>query len=87
MSDSWETDAANLRASKPKHILFLCVANSARSQMAEGIARALAPAGVKVSFAGSAPSKASPLVIKVLDEIGIDISRHHSKSARPARQG
>lgn len=80
MSESWEVDAANLRAAKPKHILFLCVANSARSQMAEGIARALAPAGVKVSSAGSAPSKVNPLAIKALAEIGIDISKHHSKS-------
>jgi arsenite/tail-anchored protein-transporting ATPase len=80
VSDSWKTDAASLRAAKPKHILFLCVANSARSQMAEGIARALAPAGVKVSSAGSAPSKVNPLAIKVLAEIGIDISKHHSKS-------
>ncbi len=80
MSESWETDAANLRAAKPRHILFLCVANSARSQMAEGIARALAPAGVKISSAGSAPSKVNPLAIKALAEIGIDISKQHSKS-------
>lgn len=80
MSDSWEADAAKLRAAKPKHILFLCVANSARSQMAEGIARALAPAEVKVSSAGSAPSKVNPLAINVLAEIGIDISKQYSKS-------
>ncbi|MBK5098525.1 MAG: arsenate reductase ArsC, partial [Gemmatimonadetes bacterium] len=46
-----------LRALAPEHLLFLCVANSARSQMAEGIARRLAPAGVQVSSAGSEPSR------------------------------
>ncbi len=80
MSESWEAEAASVRAAKPKHILFLCVANSARSQMAEGIARSLAPGAVKVSSAGSAPSKVNPLAIKVLAEIGIDISKQHSKS-------
>ncbi len=80
MSNSWEVDAANLRVAKPKHILFLCVANSARSQMAEGIARELAPSGVKVSSAGSAPSQVNPLAIKALAEIGIDISGQYSKS-------
>jgi protein-tyrosine-phosphatase len=79
MSDSWEADAATLRASMPKHILFLCVANSARSQLAEGLARALAPPSVRISSAGSAPSKVNPLAIKALAEIGIDISTHASK--------
>ena len=76
----WEAEAAAIAALKPKHLLFLCVANSARSQMAEGLARALAPAGVKVSSAGSAPSKLNPLAVKALAEIGIDISKHYSKS-------
>jgi arsenate reductase len=80
MNESWKAEATTVRATKPKHILFLCVANSARSQMAEGIARALAPLGVKVSSAGSTPSKVNPLAIKVLAEIGIDISRQYSKS-------
>lgn len=62
-------------------ILFLCVANSARSQMAEGIARSLAPAGVKIWSAGSRPTKVRPEAIAVLKEIGIDISGHHSKAA------
>jgi arsenate reductase len=47
--------------------------------MAEGIARALAPAGVKVSSAGSQPSRLNPLAVKALAEIGIDISGHASK--------
>ncbi|MBE0559185.1 MAG: arsenate reductase ArsC, partial [Proteobacteria bacterium] len=63
----------------PRHILFLCVANSARSQMAEGIARSLAPEGVQVSSAGSVPSIVRPQAIRALGEIGIDISGHRSK--------
>ena len=47
--------------------------------MAEGIARALAPAGVTVSSAGSKPSKVNPFAIRALDEIGIDIRSHTSK--------
>jgi protein-tyrosine-phosphatase len=61
-------------------ILFLCVANSARSQMAEGIARSIAPPGIKVWSAGSAPTRVRAEAIAVLKEIGIDISHHHSKS-------
>jgi len=75
----WKIEAAELRAMRPRHILFLCVANSARSQMAEGIARSLAPQGVKVSSAGSSPASVRPQAILVLKEIGIDISDHRSK--------
>ncbi len=62
-----------------KGILFLCVANSARSQMAEGIARALAPPGVTVWSAGSRPTGVRPEAIAALKEIGLDISGHRSK--------
>ncbi|HQR45747.1 MAG TPA: arsenate reductase ArsC [Thermoanaerobaculia bacterium] len=65
---------------KPPGLLFLCVANSARSQMAEGLARARFGESVKVQSAGSAPSRVNPLAIRALAEIGIDISRHWSKS-------
>src|SRR5512136_816861 len=61
-------------------ILFLCVANSARSQMAEGIARSLAPPGVRIWSAGSRPTSVRPEAIAVLKEIGIDISGHRSKA-------
>ena len=62
------------------NILFMCVANSARSQLAEGLARSLAPAWVKVSSAGSRPSQVNPLAVKELAELGIDASGHRSKS-------
>ena len=73
-------EAALLAEVRPRHILFLCVQNSARSQLAEGIARFLAPAGVTVSSAGSSPAFVRPQAIQVLKEIGIDISLHRSKS-------
>lgn len=60
-------------------ILFLCVANSARSQMAEGLARALAPEGTEIHSAGSAPGTLNPYAVKVMSESGIDISQHYSK--------
>jgi arsenate reductase len=80
VSAAWEREAEELRRLAPRHVLFLCVANSARSQMAEGIARSLAPAGVTVSSAGSQPSRVNPLAIRALDEIGIDIRSQVSKS-------
>ena len=61
-------------------LLFLCVANSARSQMAEGIARRLAGDRLLVQSAGSTPSRVNPLAIRALAEIGIDISSQRSKS-------
>jgi len=73
-------EASILRALQPRHLLFLCVQNSARSQMAEGIARFLAPAGVVVSSAGSSPATVRPQAIHVLGEIGIDITGQRSKA-------
>jgi arsenate reductase len=63
-----------------KRILFLCVANSARSQMAEGLARAFFGSDVDVSSAGSQPTKVNPYAIEAMSEVGIDISKHRSKS-------
>ena len=63
-----------------KGILFLCVANSARSQIAEGLARTMAPPSVKIWSAGSRPTSVRPEAIAVLREIGIDISQHRSKA-------
>lgn len=75
----WMAEADALRERAPRGILFLCVANSARSQMAEGIARALAPDGVEVFSAGSNPGRLNPLAVQALAEIGIDIAGHRAK--------
>ena len=61
-------------------ILFMCVANSARSQIAEGVARAVLPPRVEVLSAGLKPSHVNPFAGQVLSEIGIDISGAKSKS-------
>ena len=63
-----------------ERILFLCVANSARSQMAEGLARARFGARMPVESAGSNPSRVNPLAVEVMAEVGIDISGHRSTS-------
>jgi len=61
-------------------LLFLCVANSARSQMAEGIARQMIGDRLRIQSAGSAPSRVNPLAVQALAEIGIDASAQRSKS-------
>lgn len=60
-------------------ILFMCVANSARSQIAEGFARQLFPQ-FEIKSAGSRPGILNSIAIAVMKEIGLDISSHHSKS-------
>ncbi len=61
-------------------ILILCTGNSCRSHLAEGILRAAAGDILDVASAGSKPARyVHPLAIKVMQEIGIDISGHHSK--------
>ena len=62
-------------------VLFLCVANSARSQMAEGLARRRFGDRILVQSAGSQPSRVNPMATAVMGELGIDLSRHHSKAA------
>jgi arsenate reductase len=61
------------------NILFMCVANSARSQLAEGLARELFP-DAEIKSAGSHPGKLNPFAVIAMKEIGIDISGHYSKS-------
>jgi arsenate reductase (thioredoxin) len=62
-----------------KSILFLCVANSARSQMAEGLGRMLFGDRIAVQSAGSQPSQVNPYAIQVMRELGVDLTTHHSK--------
>jgi arsenate reductase len=64
---------------KPR-VLILCTGNSARSQMAEGLLRAMAGERFEVHSAGTHPSQVNPLAIAAMRERGIDISSHRSKS-------
>jgi len=66
--------------SERKRLLFLCTGNSARSQMAEGLLRHEAGDRFEVFSAGTHPSLVRPEAIAVMNEIGIDISGHRSKS-------
>jgi arsenate reductase len=63
----------------PRGVLFLCVHNSARSQIAEGWGRALAPEGVRIWSAGTNPAGVNPIAIEVMREVGVDISGQSSK--------
>jgi arsenate reductase (thioredoxin) len=63
-----------------KSVLFVCVENAGRSQMAEGFFRRYAPRGYLTLSAGTKPSgHVNPLAIKVMKEVGIDISNQKSK--------
>jgi arsenate reductase (thioredoxin) len=63
-----------------KSVLFICVENAGRSQMAEGFFRRYTPRGYTTLSAGAKPSRdINPLAIKVMKEVGIDISNQKSK--------
>jgi len=71
-----------------KRVLFVCVENSCRSQMAEGFARRQASSQVEIYSAGSKPSgKVDPKAIEAMAEIGIDLSRHRSTGLDSLPQG
>jgi protein-tyrosine-phosphatase len=61
------------------NILFMCVANSARSQLAEGIARRLFGSQARIESAGSLPAGVSSFAVRALKEVGIDAAGHRSK--------
>jgi arsenate reductase (thioredoxin) len=63
-------------------VLFLCVANSARSQMAEGLGRMIFGERARVQSAGSEPSKVNPYALEVMRELDVDLGMHHSKSVQ-----
>ena len=63
-----------------KKVLFICVHNSARSQMAEAFLKQMAPDKFEVESAGLKPGKLNPVVVEVMKDIGIDISQNKTKS-------
>ncbi len=62
------------------NILFMCVANSARSQMAEGLAKSIFGSTHHIKSAGSMPTKVNPFAVKALADLGINIDAHYSKA-------
>ena len=62
--------------------MFVCTYNSVRSQIAEGLLKALAPSKFEVRSAGVSPTGVNPIAIEVMKEIGIDISSQYSKDIR-----
>ena len=65
---------------QPKKILFLCTHNSCRSQMAEGLANHFLGDRFQAFSAGTEATRVNPLAIKVLAELGIDVSSQYSKT-------
>jgi len=68
-----------------KTVLFICTHNSARSQMAEGFLNALLGDRYEGYSAGIEPAKVNPYAIKAMAEVGIDMSKHRSKSIEEFR--
>jgi len=77
--------ASESKGSGKKKVLFLCFHNSARSQMAEGLLGALYGDRYEVYSAGVEASKVDPRAVKVMSEIGIDISGQRSKAMNEYR--
>jgi len=61
-----------------KKVLFICTGNACRSQIAHGLLNDLASAHFEVFSAGSHPNNVHPISIAVMEEVGIDISKHTS---------
>ena len=62
-----------------KKVLFICTHNSARSQMAEGLLRAMYGDRYEALSAGTAPTRVSPFAVKAMQEAGVDISNQRAK--------
>jgi amino-acid N-acetyltransferase len=77
---SWEADADLLHSCGARHALILTPTNSALGQLADGMARALAPRQVRISSAGATPGRADPLVKRVLSELSVDVADQHPKA-------
>lgn len=75
-------------AASRKRILFVCIENSNRSQMAEAFARIHGGGWVEATSAGSRPSgKVNPQAVEAMKEIGYDLARHRSKSLEEILDG
>jgi arsenate reductase len=72
-----------MEATERQRVIFVCTHNSARSQMAEGMLRAWGSDRFEAFSAGTEATRVRPEAIAVMDEIGIDISGHESKSLAP----
>jgi len=70
----------DVRMSERIRVLFLCTGNSCRSQMAEGLCRHFRGDLIEPASAGIEKHGLNPLAVQAMNEIGIDISSHHSKS-------
>jgi arsenate reductase (thioredoxin) len=79
--------ASQSKVSGKKKVLFLCFHNSARSQIAEGLLRAMYGDRYEVHSAGVEASKVDPRAVKVMSEIGIDISGQRSKVMNEYNKG
>jgi aquaporin NIP len=76
-----DLEMKNDTSQPPKRVLFVCVENSNRSQMAEGFARLHGAGRVEAYSAGSHPSgKVNPRAVEFMREVGYDLTPHHSKS-------
>ncbi len=63
----------------PMRVVFICLHNAARSQMAEGFARVMAPPGAEVWSAGTEPTRVHPMAIEVMAEVDVDLGAQSSK--------
>ena len=74
-----EKKLENLNKEMKKKILFVCIHNSIRSQMAEGFVNTLAGDRYEAESAGLSAGTLNPFAVEVMKEVGIDISHHYSK--------
>ncbi|MFC2142574.1 arsenate reductase ArsC [Acidobacteriota bacterium] len=75
-----------MQKSNNRTVLFVCTHNSARSQMAEGFLNSLCGDDCKAYSAGTEHTIVHPIAVQVMSEIGIDISKHRSKSLNEFRE-
>lgn len=77
-----------MRDGSPGHVLFVCVENSGRSQMAEAFFEAAAPRGMGAASAGTRPGRrVDPVVAAAMAEVGIDMSTRAPKALTPDMAG